>query len=149
MIQYALVCDHGHEFESWFPSGAAYDEQRAAGFVSCPVCGSEKIEKQIMAPRVARTDLAPVAPVPASSQPMTLLSEKEQQIRSALKALHKHVIDNAENVGERFPEEARRMHDGEAETRSIYGRASFSETKALIEEGIDIMPLPSLPDDKN
>jgi Uncharacterized protein conserved in bacteria len=153
MIRYALACEQGHEFESWFPSSEAYEEQREKGYVTCPVCGSLKIEKQIMAPSVARTDLAPnspvVSPEASPSQTMTLLSEKEQKIRAMLKEMHRHVTETAENVGERFPEEARRMHNGETETRSIYGHTTLDEAKSLLEEGIDVMPLPSLPDDKN
>lgn len=149
MIRYALFCDNGHEFESWFPSSTAYEEQRESGLVSCPLCHSQTIAKQIMAPSIARTEIPTAIPSPVPPQQMTLLSEKEQQIRTAIKALRHHVEKNAENVGERFPEEARKMHDGETEARSIYGQASFEETKALIEEGIDILPLPSLPDDKN
>lgn len=149
MIRYALVCDNGHEFESWFPSGEAYDGQRKTGLVSCPMCDSKNIEKQIMAPSVARTDFDSVPVEQPAARPVTLLSEKERQVRAALKTLHRHLMENAENVGERFPEEARRMHDGETETRSIYGKASMKETRALIEEGIDIVPLPSLPDEQN
>ncbi len=149
MIRYALFCDNGHDFESWFPSSTAYEEQRERGFITCPFCNSPKVDKQIMAPAVAKAETAVLESSQTSPPQMTLLSEKEQQLRMALKALRQHVEQNAENVGERFPEEARRMHDGEIEARSIYGQASFEETKALIEEGIDILPLPSLPDDKN
>lgn len=156
MIRYALICDHKHEFESWFPSGEAYDEQCERGLVSCPFCDSKKIEKQIMAPSVARTDneitIRPAESTPeptADTKSMTLLSEKELQVRTMLRALHKHVIENAEDVGTKFPEEARKMHHGETENRSIFGQASLDEAKALVEEGIEVMPLPTLPDDRN
>lgn len=156
MIRYALICDQKHEFESWFPSGEAYDDQCKRGLVSCPFCDSQKIEKQIMAPSIARMDHEiTVRPIemtpepPTVTKPMTLLSEKELQMRNMLKAFHRHVVENAEDVGSRFPEEARLMHHGETETRSIFGQASLEEAKALMEEGIDVMPLPTLPDDRN
>ena len=149
MIKYALACERAHEFESWFPSSEAYDEQRRRGFVICPVCNSPKVEKQIMAPRVARTDRAPVPASPAAPQPMAILSEKEREVRTMLRALREHVTQNAQDVGERFPEEARKMHYGEVEHRSIYGEAKLDDAKALWEEGIEIHPLPILPDDRN
>ena len=119
MILYALSCDQDHEFESWFPSGDAYEGQRKRGLVTCPFCGSAKIEKQIMAPSVARTDKAhavltdapaqPVAEAP-SPQPVALLSEHEQALRAMLKAVREHVTQNADYVGTGFAEEARKMH---------------------------------------
>jgi hypothetical protein len=146
MIKYALACDQAHPFESWFPSSEAYETQRKRGFVTCPFCNSTQIEKQIMAPSVARTDKTP-APVP--TQPVAALSEKEREIRAMLRALREHVIQNAENVGPGFAEEARKMHYGEAEQRSIYGEANPGEAQALLEEGIDVVPLPIVPDDRN
>lgn len=143
MIKYALACDQGHDFESWFPSSDAYDTQAKRGFVSCPICNSTKIEKQIMAPRLARTDKVEAA------QPVALLSDKEQQIRAMLKAVREHVVQNAENVGRGFADAARKMHYGEMEHRSIYGEASPMEARELLEEGIDIHPLPRVPDDRN
>src|SRR5687768_18514900 len=101
MIKYALACDQAHEFESWFPSSAAYDEQRRRGFVTCPVCNSPKVEKQIMAPRIARTDRAPVPASTPAPQPMAILSEKEREVRAMLRALREHVTQNAQDVGER------------------------------------------------
>jgi hypothetical protein len=159
MIRYALACDQAHEFESWFPSSDAYDAQRKRGLLACPVCGSEKVEKQIMAPRLARTDREPAgipsaAPAPAvpeapAPQPMALISEKERELRAMLKALREHVQKNADHVGNRFPEEARRMHYGEIEHRSIYGEATPIEARELIEEGIEIHPLPIIADERN
>jgi len=147
MIKYALACEQAHEFESWFPSSDAFETQRKRGFVTCPYCNSPKVEKQIMAPSVARTDKAPKTPAPAPQA--AVLSDKEREIRAALRALREHVMQNAENVGKGFAEEARRMHYGEAEERSIYGEADPAEARALLEEGIDVLPLPIVPDDRN
>ena len=149
MIKYALACDQAHEFESWFPSSEAYDEQRKRGFVTCPVCQSPKVEKQIMAPRLARTERTPVAVAQEAPQPMAILSEREREFRAMLRAIREHVTKNAEDVGDRFPDEARKMHYGEVEHRSIYGEASLADARALIEEGIEVHPLPLVPDERN
>jgi hypothetical protein len=148
MIKYALACEQAHEFESWFPSSEAFETQRKRGFVTCPYCNSAKVEKQIMAPSVARTDKAPKAPTP-EVQPVAVLSERERELRAALRALREHVLKNAEDVGKGFVEEARKMHYGETEERSIYGEADLAEARALLEEGIDVLPLPVVPDDRN
>ena len=148
MIKYALACEQAHEFESWFPSSEAFETQRKRGFVTCPFCNSAKVEKQIMAPSVARTDKALTAPAP-EAQPVAILSEKERELRAALRALREHVMKNAENVGKDFVEEARKMHYGETEERSIYGEADLAEARALLDEGIDVLPLPVVPDDRN
>jgi hypothetical protein len=148
MIKYALACEQAHEFDSWFPSSEAFETQRKRGFVTCPFCNSAKVEKQIMAPSVARTDKALTAPAP-EAQPMAVLSERERELRAALRALREHVMKNAENVGKDFVEEARKMHYGETEERSIFGEADLAEAKALLEEGIDVLPLPIVPDDRN
>ncbi|WP_262271996.1 MULTISPECIES: DUF1178 family protein [Microvirga] len=148
MIKYALACEQAHEFESWFPSSDAFETQRKRGFVTCPFCNSAKVEKQIMAPSVARTDRAPKVAAP-DTQPVTVLSERERELRAALRALREHVMKNAEDVGKGFVEEARKMHYGETEERSIYGEADLAEAKALLEEGIDVLPLPVVPDDRN
>jgi hypothetical protein len=148
MIKYALACEQAHEFESWFPSSDAFETQRKRGLITCPFCNSPKVEKQIMAPSVARTDKAPVAPAP-DPQAVAVLSEKEREIRAALRALREHVLKNSENVGKDFVEEARKMHYGEAEERSIHGEADLAEAKALLDEGIDVLPIPVIPDDRN
>jgi hypothetical protein len=148
MIKYALACEQAHEFESWFPSSEAFETQRKRGFVTCPYCNSARVEKQIMAPSVARKDKAPEAPA-AVPQPVAVLSDREQEMRAALRALREHVMKNAENVGKGFVEEARKMHYGETEERSIYGEADLAEARALLEEGVDVLPLPVVPDDRN
>lgn len=147
MIKYALACEQAHEFESWFPSSEAYETQRRRGFVTCPYCNSTKVEKQIMAPSVARADKEP-APA-AQPQPVAALSEREREMRAMIRAMREYVMKNAENVGRDFAEEARKIHYGEAEERSIYGEADPAETRALLEEGIDVLPLPIVPDDRN
>jgi hypothetical protein len=158
VIQYALVCHKGHEFESWFQNSAAYDKQAKRGLVSCPLCGSAKVEKAIMAPRLARKDkstsiVAPAeesAPAPAPAPtPVAMISPQEKEFRAKLKELRDHLTANADNVGKKFPEEARKMHYGEIEHRSIFGEASPQDAKELHEEGIEFHPLPVLPDERN
>ena len=161
MIKYTLVCDKKHEFESWFADSAAFDKQAKRKLVACPVCDSVKVEKAIMAPRVAakkgRVPIempAPAAEAPAATPapapaPVAMISPIEQEFRAKLKELREHLVKNADNVGEKFPEEARKMHYGETEHRSIYGVASPDEAKELLEEGIECHPLPALPDERN
>lgn len=160
MIRYALACEAGHAFESWFRDSESFDLQQKSGFVTCPACGSARVEKRIMAPSVARTDLdRPALPAPAempsppteppSSAPVALLTEREAAFRDLLRAVRRHVVQTAEHVGPRFAEEARRMHDGLSEFRAIYGEATLEEAMALAEEGIEALPLPSLPDEHN
>uniref|UniRef100_A0A9E7ZRK9 DUF1178 family protein n=1 Tax=Bosea sp. NBC_00436 TaxID=2969620 RepID=A0A9E7ZRK9_9HYPH len=152
MIRYALICDSAHEFESWFASSASFEDQAKRGFVTCPVCNSAKIERAIMAPNVARTDLGPPGPVAeapaptaAASAPVALMSEKEQAFREMVTALHRHVSENAEHVGKRFADEALKIHHGEAEERAIYGEATPDDARMLHEEGVEFLPLPRLP----
>ena len=157
MIRYALHCEHGHEFESWFKNSAAYDRQAKRGLVSCPVCGSAKVEKAIMAPRLARPDAAePALPAPAPvlapapvKAPVAMMSPPERELRKKLKELRDHITKNASYVGSRFPEEARKIHYGETEHRTIYGEASPEEAEEMHEEGIEFHPLPILPDEFN
>ena len=174
MIRYTLICNKRHEFESWFANSAAYDKQAKRGLVACPLCGSTKVEKALMTPRLARADTSaaqkqaalPVpppahvpaaagavpSPAPAATEaatPVAMISPQEQEFRRKLKELRDHLVSNAENVGPRFPEEARKMHYGEADHRSIYGIASPQEAKELHEEGIEFSPLPVLPDERN
>lgn len=152
MIRYNLVCEAAHGFECWFPSSDSYETQVARGLVTCPNCGSAAVTKAVMAPRVARKDRqpAPTVPVaPAAEAPVRMISEPERQLREAIKALHAHVAAHSEHVGTRFAEEARKIHYGESEGRSIHGEASLDEARALIEEGIDVAPLPSLPEGRN
>jgi hypothetical protein len=162
MIRYSLRCEQGHSFESWFQDSAAYDQQVARDLVSCPSCGSVKVEKAIMAPRVVakkgreRTEPVTTTPAPPTAPvetpdavPSPLMMAQELEIRAKLKELRDYVVKNADNVGERFPNEARKMHYGDIEHRPIYGEASPDEARALIEEGVEVSPLPVLPEDRN
>lgn len=164
MIRYALACDYGHEFESWFPGSAAYEAQLARGLVTCPMCSSAKIEKQIMAPSIARKDKSTALPAPAAPevqlgaapqvpaaqpQPMAVFSEREREFRAMVKAFREHVTKNADYVGKGFTDEARKMHYGEIEHRSIYGRADPADARALLDEGIEVHPMPLPPDDRH
>jgi hypothetical protein len=169
MIRYALNCGQGHNFESWFASSSAFDKQAKRGLVTCPICGSTKVEKAIMAPRLAAslgpggtTDPRPptatppapppqAAPAPSNppKTPVAMMSSAERELRHKLKELRDHITKNAHYVGPRFPEEARKIHYGEAEHRSIYGEASPEEAQQLHAEGIEFHPLPILPEDKN
>ena len=131
MIRYSLICDAGHSFESWFRDCASFEKQAAEGRIACPFCESTKIARDVMAPNVAKRDGA------------------ARELRAKLRDLHDTVVAHTEDVGDRFSEEARAMEDGEAERRAIRGRATFEEAKALLEEGIEILPLPVLPSDGN
>jgi hypothetical protein len=160
MIRYSLRCDRGHEFESWFQSSSAYEQQEKRKLVNCPACGSAKVERAIMAPQIVskrrRDGEAPApAPAPAASTDVTapastpLMMAQERELRAKIKELRDHIVKNADNVGERFPNEARKMHYGDIEHRPIYGEASPDEARALIEEGVEVSPLPVLPEDRN
>lgn len=140
MITFSLHCDKDHQFEGWFSSSADFDRQSENGLVECPMCGSHKIEKALMAPAVA------VSREAAQAQPLALDPEKREMMSKLREMVHA-VRANSEDVGERFPEEARKIHHGETEARGIIGRASSEDAKALIDEGIEIAPLPELPED--
>jgi hypothetical protein len=159
MIRYALRCEADHEFESWFQSSSAYETQVKRKLVNCPICNSTKVDKAIMAPRIVgkkgrgRATPPPEATAPApeagSSGSTSLMMAQEAELRAKLKELRDHIVKNADNVGERFPNEARAMHYGDKEHRPIYGEASPEEAKSLIDEGIEVSPLPTLPEDRN
>jgi hypothetical protein len=167
MIRYSLVCDRKHDFEVWFKNSADYDKQAKRGLVSCPACGSIKVEKALMAPSLGAgtkkkpraaaprpieapaAENAPVAEAASQAAPVAMMSPQEKEFRAKLKELRDHLTKNADNVGKKFPEEARKMHYGETEHRSIYGEASTEDAKELHEEGIEFHPLPILPDERN
>jgi hypothetical protein len=163
MIRYALACDRGHSFESWFQNSAAYDKQVKCALVTCPICGSSKVAKALMAPRlsgvkkrkVAASDAVAMAAPESTAAPqeatapVAMMSPQEREFRTKLKELREHLTQNADYVGQKFPEEARKMHYGETEHRSIYGEASPDQAKELHEEGIEFHPLPVLPEERN
>lgn len=148
MILYSLVCEQGHEFEAWFQDSAAYDKQAAAGTVTCPQCGTVKVTKAVMAPRIGRRSGGAEEEAPSSSPadaPLRHASARDAKLAQMLRALREHVERNYDYVGPRFAEEARRIHYGETESRDIYGETTPQEARALTEEGIPIAPLPPLP----
>jgi hypothetical protein len=131
MIVYNLRCKNSHEFEGWFKDGAAFDTQAASGKLVCPTCNSRKVEKAIMAPAVSGTKKNDVT-----------APEEMRKMRQFMTGLRKYVQDNAEYVGPNFAEEARKIHYGETEERQIYGQSTVKEAVELVEEGIDVAPLP-------
>jgi hypothetical protein len=155
MIRYALQCDHGHAFESWFQNSSAYETQVKRKLVNCPGCGSANVEKAIMAPQIVskKARVPEKVPTPATDvaapAPTPLLMSEERELRAKLKELRDHIVKSADNVGERFPNEARKMHYGEIEHRPIYGEASSDEARALMDEGVEVTALPVLPEDRN
>jgi hypothetical protein len=155
MIRYALRCERGHEFDSWFQSSSAYDSQHKRGLVACPVCESAKVDKAIMAPRIARKGKSKSAPEPVAapaddaSSTSLVMAPQERELVAKLRELRDHVLKNADDVGRKFPDEARKMHYGDIEHRAIYGEATTEEARALIDEGVEVAPLPVLPGDRN
>ena len=141
MIRYALSCDHGHGFEAWFGGSADYDDQAARGLVECPVCGSNSVSKQIMAPSVAGTKKSPPSS-DAAAKMRTMMMEAAREVRS-------HVEQNFDYVGDAFAREARDIHEGRSEKREIYGEATPADVKKLRDDGVPCAPLPALPPDKS
>ena len=130
MIVYNLRCRNAHEFEGWFKDSTAFGAQAKSGKVVCPTCNSKKVEKAIMAPAVS------------GAKKSNLTDVETKQMRQFMTGLRKYVQDNADYVGQNFAEEARKIHYGEVEHRHIYGEASLEEAKELVEEGVDVAPLP-------
>ena len=169
MIRYRLKCEKRHEFEAWFASSAAFDRQVKRGQVSCPRCGTVKVNKTLMAPSIikgakrTRTEKAPekaaetaaeTAQEPAAAKaapppPETHRLAAHGELAKAMRKLRAEIESKSEYVGPRFPEEARKIHYEEAPARGIYGEATSEEAQALSEEGIEFFPLPSLPEDHN
>lgn len=133
MIRYALVCDAGHDFDGWFRDSETFESQCAHKLISCPFCASATISRGVMAPHVARNGR----------------EDDADRLRSMIRKLREQVVSGTEDVGERFPDEARAIEDGDATRRPIRGRATFEEAKALLEDGIEILPIPELPTDGN
>ncbi|MBS7788414.1 DUF1178 family protein [Roseococcus sp. SDR] len=157
MIRFSLRCDNAHEFESWFKDGAAFDRMAAAGLVDCPVCGDTKVSKALMAPAIRKTPgvkgRAAVAPAPAEvpkpaaddQTPRLAAGPMPAQVVALLQRMRQEIEANCENMGKDFAKEARRIHEGEAEARGIYGEATEAEAEALREEGIEVARLPWVP----
>lgn len=142
MIHYSLRCDNGHDFDGWFAGSADFDKQVESGFLTCPVCNSTKVSKSLMAPQVTTARKQ-------ESRKAALVDKAQREAMDKLRKAVAEIRANAEDVGERFPDEARKIHYGESEERGIIGEANADEVRDLLEEGIEIMPLPILPDDKN
>ncbi|MBZ9857834.1 DUF1178 family protein [Mesorhizobium sp. CA13] len=141
MIRFSLTCENEHEFEGWFRSNDDFDTQKKRGFVDCPSCGSHKVEKALMAPAVST----------ARKQETIALAmgEAQKQALAQLKAMAEKVRENADYVGDKFAEEARKIHFGETDPRGIYGEATLEEAKSLAEDGVEFMPIPVFPEDRN
>ncbi|TCL09993.1 hypothetical protein BXY66_2061 [Shimia isoporae] len=144
MISYTLKCANDHRFDSWFQSADAFDKLKAAGMVTCAVCGDKHIQKAMMAPRVrpARDAAAQPSSQEPVAPPPTQLSEPANEAEAALAKLRKQVEENSDYVGKDFASQARAMHEGSAPERAIYGEAKLDEAKALIEDGVPVAPLP-------
>lgn len=141
MITYSLVCDNSHKFDAWFRSAEAYDEQAARGIVTCPVCASDKVGKALMAPAVARSGSDKVA--------LSHGHPKQAEIREFLRRMRDKITSEADYVGDRFADEARKIHFNEVDPRGIYGEATPDEVRELLDDGVDFLPLPSLPEEAN
>ncbi|MBS3648060.1 DUF1178 family protein [Pseudaminobacter sp. 19-2017] len=141
MIRFSLNCEQGHEFDAWFRSSDDYETQRKRGFVECPECGSSKVDKALMAPAVSTT---------RKKEKIALaLGEAQRQAMAQLKTLTEKMRENADYVGDKFAEEARKIHFGEKEARGIYGEATPEEARGLVEDGVEFMPIPVFPDEHN
>jgi hypothetical protein len=157
MIRYRLVCTGGHEFDGWFKDSRAYDTQAKRGLVTCPDCGTTQVEKALMAPAVgvrqnkkeSRAQVPAAVPTPAPEAMAMPASPEQRAMLEFMRRVRKEVTEKAEYVGPRFAEEARKIHYEEADARGIYGEATADEAKALIEEGVSVLPLPVLPEDRN
>jgi hypothetical protein len=147
MIRFSLVCDNGHDFESWFASNESYDFQIEHNLVTCPHCNIVKISKAVMAPAVARGERRKR---PAEKkQNVALIGPGDVELRKMARDLQARIIDATVDVGAEFPTEARKIHDGDAPERAIRGQASAEEARALLEDGVSILPMPILPDDRS
>ncbi len=163
MIRYALLCSGNHAFEAWFRDSEAFDVQSEAGLVCCPDCGRAEVRKAVMAPAVRRSaetgraaapapeaeTPAPPAPVRPEPAPAPVSDEAFAAVRAAMREIHAKLKRDAVDVGPAFPEQARAIHEGEAPVRAIYGTATDEEVRSLVEDGVGIMPIPALPDDRN
>lgn len=141
MIRFSLVCDSAHEFEAWFRSSDDFETQKKRGFVDCPSCGSHKVEKALMAPAVSTGR--------KKEKVALAMGEEQRRVMAQMKAMAEKMRANADYVGDKFAEEARKIHFGEADQRGIYGEATLDEAKGLAEDGVEFMPIPVFPEDQN
>jgi hypothetical protein len=141
VIHYSLVCDKSHKFDGWFSNAAAYDAQKLRGLVTCPICLTTAVDKALMAPSIGKPASEKVA--------LSIGHPQHQQLRDAMLALRNKVTSEADYVGDKFAEEARKIHFKEVDQRGIYGEATREEVAALVDEGVDFMPLPNLPEEHN
>ena len=151
MIRYQLQCGKKHAFEGWFRDSRDFDRQAKRGLVACPTCGNQRIAKALMAPSIATgaKKRGKKMPEPVVTQPTPERLSAQRELTDIMRRIRKDVVEKAEHVGDRFAEEARRIHHDEAPARGIYGEATMAEARELIEEGIDVLPLPALPEDHN
>lgn len=153
MIRYDLICEKGHEFDAWFSDSVAYDKQRKRGLVECAHCSSIKIEKQLMAPNIgSKGNRSSDVAVPAAAPQQMVAGQVDprmQMMMQMVREFRKHVTENAENVGDKFADEARKIHYKETEARGIYGQATPDQAQELLEEGIEVHAIPILPEDRN
>jgi hypothetical protein len=141
VIRFSLICEKAHEFEGWFRSNDDFETQRKRGFVDCPHCASTKVEKALMAPAVSTS---------RKQEKIALaMGEQQRRVMAEMKAFAERVKSDADYVGDRFAEEARKIHFGEADARGIYGEATLDEARSLAEDGVEFLPLPSFPEDRN
>ncbi|MCQ4159545.1 DUF1178 family protein [Roseomonas sp. GC11] len=148
MIHYQLRCDQDHGFDGWYKDSAAFEKLAAAGIIDCPVCGSHKVQRALMAPAIAKAREAEPPPAPEkapAAAPQAAAGPMPAQVMALLQRMRAEVEKNCDYVGADFAEEARRMHRGESERRGIYGETSDAEAEALNEEGIEIARLPWVP----
>ena len=141
MIRFTLRCEAEHEFDGWFRDGGDFDTQKKRGFVSCPVCNSGKVEKALMAPAVSTSR--------GKEKVALAVGEEQRRLMGQLREMAKKVRENADYVGDKFAEEARKIHFGETEARGIYGEATPDEARGLAEDGVAFMPIPVFPEDHN
>jgi len=141
VIHYSLVCDKSHKFDGWFSNAAAYDAQKLRGLVTCPICLTTAVDKALMAPSIGKAAGEKIA--------LSIGHPQHQQLREAMLALRNKVTSEADYVGDKFAEEARKIHFKEVDQRGIYGEATREEVAALVDEGVDFMPLPNLPEEHN
>jgi hypothetical protein len=149
MIRFALACDNGHGFESWFPDGAAYQKQARRGLIACPQCGSTRVDKAIMAPAVVGAGRPEREEGAAAPVAVALVDERRRALREAARTLRREIEAHTDDVGAKFPDVARAIHGGETPERAIRGQASRAEVEALIEEGVGVLPMPFAPEDFN